>query len=76
MIISVSELNKMIGKVIVFNKKVEKTDIDFDSNMKARIEDWSFVYNDESVIEFNIDFSEFGKENELYMISNYSYVIC
>lgn len=63
------EVDALKGKVICFNKEVEKTEVDFDSGMKARVIGVRDV--DDDVFVLDLDFSEFEESNKKLMANNY-----
>lgn len=65
-----NEVAALVGKVIQFNAEVEKSEIDFDRGMKARIVGYAITDPNE-VFKLDLDFSEFEEANKLLMQSNY-----
>lgn len=63
-----SDLPNLIGKVIVFNKDIEDSEIDYEPKMKARV----ISYEDRGD-HFGLltDFSEFEDHNKSLMTANY-----
>jgi hypothetical protein len=65
-----SQIASLVGKVIQFNADVEKSEIDFDRGMKARVVGYA-ITDPEEVFKLDLDFSEFEDSNKLLMQSNY-----
>lgn len=65
-----SQIARLVGKVIQFNADVEKSEIDFDRGMKARVVGYA-ITDPEEVFKLDLDFSEFEDSNKLLMQSNY-----
>lgn len=60
-----ADFKKNIGKVVTFSDKVEETESDFDSGMKARIK--TVALDDPEVFVVYFDFSEFLEHNRKFM---------
>lgn len=65
-----NDVSALVGKVIQFNDQVEKSEIDFDRGMKARVVGYAITDPGE-VFKLDLDFSEFEESNKLLMQSNY-----
>ena len=65
-----NDVSALVGKVIQFNAEVEKTEIDFDCGMKARVVGYGITDPGE-LFKLDLDFSEFEQENKKLMQSNY-----
>ena len=64
-----ADLASLVGKVILFNRLVETTELDYDTGMKTRV----VGYQDkgDGCFMLQTDFSEFQQYNEGLMKSNY-----
>jgi len=66
---SEADLPNLQGKVIQFNSEVEKTELDYDRGMKARVVRWEDKCD--GCFRLVTDFSEFKEHNEKLMQANY-----
>lgn len=63
-----TEVANLVGKVITFNQEVEKTEIDFDAGMKARVIGFDI---DKDYFKLKVSFKEFEDVNKQFMHCNY-----
>jgi len=65
---NIEEAQALVNRVLVFNKKVENTETDFDVGMKALV---TGVYLKDDILHINLDFSKFEEYNKTLMQSTY-----